>query len=112
MAIDEGLSQRVRETLLNLADFADISERRMFGGNVTMVNGHMTCGVGNNGLMLRVGARQHAAALARDFARPMDFTGRPMKGFIYVDPEGLEDDHELAQWLQLSLDFVLSQPPK
>ena len=69
MDIDEGLAQRIRETLFDLAEFADISERKMFGGLVTMVNGHMTCGLSgrkdrqDGGIMLRVGANHYQAAL-------------------------------------------------
>jgi hypothetical protein len=77
--IDEGLAQRIRETLFDLAEFADISERKMFGGLVTMVNGHMTCGLSgrkdrqDGGIMLRVGANHYQAALPRDeFLRQAD----------------------------------------
>ncbi len=111
-AIDEGLAQRVRESLFNLADFADISERKMFGSLVFMVNGHMACGVGDEGLMLRVGASRYEQALTQPHAKEMDFTGRPMKGFLYITWEGIEADEDLSSWLDLSLDFLLAQPPK
>ena len=111
-AIDEGLAQRVRESLFNLADFADASERKMFGSLVFMVNGHMTCGVDGEGLMLRVGADRYEEALALPYAAEMDFTGRPMKGFLYISWEGLESDEDLSRWLALSLSFILAQPPK
>ena len=64
-AIDEGLAQGVRESLFSLADFADINECRMFGSLVFTVNGHMTCGVGSQGLMLRVGADRYEHALTQ-----------------------------------------------
>lgn len=111
-AIDEGLAQRVRESLFYLADFADISERKMFGSLVFMINGHMTCGVGDEGLMLRVGADRYADALTLPHAKEMDFTGRPMKGFLYISWEGIEADEDLSRWLALSLSFILAQPPK
>ncbi len=111
-AIDEGLAQRVRESLFHLADFADISERKMFGSLVFMVNGHMTCGVGGEGLMLRVGVDRYEHALSQPHAEEMDFTGRPMKGFLYITWEGIEADEDLSSWLALSLSFILAQPPK
>jgi hypothetical protein len=117
-AIDEDLAQRVRESLFNLADFADISECKMFGSLVFMVNGHMACGVGvgvgvgDEGLVLRVGADRYEQALTQPHAKEMDFTGRPMKGFLYITWEGIEADEDLSSWLDLSLGFLLAQPPK
>ncbi|MDG1704888.1 MAG: hypothetical protein P8I46_11790 [Pseudomonadales bacterium] len=131
MHIDEGLAQRVRETLLELADFADISERKMFGALMTMVNGHMTCGISgakpgskirprstneapdtSGGLLLRVGANRYQEALADPHCRAMDFSGKTMTGFVHIDPPGLEEDADLRRCLELSLSFVLAQPPK
>lgn len=131
MHIDEGLAQRVRETLLEPADFADISERKMFGALMTMVNGHMTCGISgakpgskirppstneapdtSGGLLLRVGANRYQEALADPHCRAMDFSGKTMTGFVHIDPPGLEEDADLRRWLELSLSFVLAQPPK
>ena len=136
MNIDEGLAKRVRETLLELADFADISERKMFGALMTMVNGHMTCGISgaktgskirprahadaatdsyterDSGLLLRVGANRYNEALKDPYCRPMDFSGKTMTGFVYIDSPGLQEDVDLRRWLELSLSFVLAQPPK
>ena len=131
MHIDEGLAQRVREALLELADFADISERKMFGALMTMVNGHMTCGISgakpgskirprstneapdtSGGLLLRVGANRYQEALADPHCRAMDFSGKTITGFVHIDPPGLEEDAYLRRWLELSLSFVLAQPPK
>ena len=120
MEIDEGLAQRVRQTLFELAEFADISERKMFGGLVTMVNGHITCGLSGRrdqresdaGLMLRVGANRYEEALRDPYCRKMEFTGKPMTGFVSIDAEGLAEDEDLRRWLALALSFVLAQPPK
>ena len=134
MNIDEGLAQRVRETLLELADFADISERKMFGALMTMVNGHMTCGISgakpgskirpraraetepeatrDSGLILRVGANRYEEALRGSALPAMDSSGRAMTGFVYIDSPGLQEDADLRRWLELSLSFVLAQPPK
>jgi TfoX/Sxy family transcriptional regulator of competence genes len=110
--IDEGLLERVRDNLIDLATFADICERKMFGGHVFMVNGHMTCGVGSENLMLRVGADRYPEALQHPHTQTMDFTGRTMKGFLYVSPMGIESDEDLSFWLEMSLEFILAQPPK
>ena len=110
--IDEGLAQRIRETLFELADFAEISERKMFGSLVCMVNGYMTCGAGDEGMMLRVGADRYVDALKHPHAEEMDFTGRPITGFLYITAQGTETDEDLTYWLNLSLGFILAQPPK
>ena len=118
MDIDEGLAQRTREMLFELAEFADISERKMFGGLVTMVNGHMTCGLSgrrdrqDGGMMLRVGANQYEAALLDPHCRKMNFSGKPKTGFDSIDSEGVAEDEDLRRWLELSLSFVLALPPK
>lgn len=109
MAYDQGLAERVRE---QLADVSFVAEKKMFGGLVFMVNGNMLCGVMREKLMLRVGPQAHEAALARPHAEPMDFTRRTMKGFLYVTPEGLEADEDLAAWLDRGLDFAGRLPPK
>ena len=118
MDIDEGLAQRIRETLFDLAEFADISERKMFGGLITMMNGHMTCGLSgrkdrqNGGIMLRVGANHYQAALLDPHCQEMNFSGKPMTGFVSIDAEGVAEDDDLRRWLELSLSFVLALPPK
>lgn len=109
MAYDEGLAERIREVL---SAQGGVIEKKMFGGLAFMVHGHMCCGVVADDLMLRVGPDQHESVLAQPYARAMDFTGRPMKGFIYVEQEGLASDDDLAAWIQRGLDFVRSLPPK
>lgn len=109
MAYDEGLAQRLRETYTALDN---VVEKKMFGGIAFMVSGHMSCGVSNDHLMARIGPQQYEKALGMPGARPMDFTGRPMKGFVFVDPEGLESDQDLTGWVNMSLTFVRSLPPK
>ena len=84
----------------------------MFGGIAFMVDGHMSCGVVSDTLMVRVGPDQYEEALKRPFASEMDFTGRPMKGFVYVAPEGFESDEDLECWVRTSLEFVHALPPK
>ena len=109
MAYDEGLAHRIREVLV---DRDDVVEKKMFGGLAFMVSGYMCCGVLDDTLMARVGPGQYESALRRPHARKMDFTGRPMKGFLYVSPAALELDEELAGWVNLCETFVDSLPPK
>lgn len=109
MAYDEGIAQRLREVYEPLAA---VVEKKMFGGIAFMVEGHMSCGVVGETLMVRVGPEQYASALAQPHAREMDFTGKPLKGFVYVDPAGYESDEDLLRWVRTSLAFVHSLPPK
>lgn len=83
MAYDEGLAQRLRE---HFADRRGLAEKKMFGGLAFMFRGHMLIGISGEVLMARVGPEQYDSALNHPHARAMDFTGKPMKGFVYVDP--------------------------
>ena len=109
MTFDGGLAQRIRELL---HDRGDVVEKRMFGGLAFMVGGHMTVGVSASSLLARVGPANHAHALATAHVRPMDFTGRPMKGYVFVDPEGLASDGDLATWIRVCCDFVATLPAR
>lgn len=109
MAFDEGLAQRLREIL---AAREDVVEKRMFGGLAFMVSGNMCCGVLGEDLMARVGPAQYASLLQLPHARPMDFTGKPLKGFVYVGHEGIASDDELAVWVERCLEFTDALPPK
>jgi hypothetical protein len=109
MAFDEGLAHRLREAL---GDQAGVVERRMFGGLAFMLSGNMCCGVVGETLMVRVGPKAYDAALMRPHARPMDFTGKPLKGLIYVDPPGYESDTDLAGWVRDGVAFARSLPAK
>jgi TfoX/Sxy family transcriptional regulator of competence genes len=110
MAYDEGLAQRVREILQE--ETPQLVEKKMFGGIAFMVQGNVACGLTKDDFMVRVGKENHQEALARPYARPMDFTGRPMKGWVYVSQEGLESDEALADWVQRGVTYALSLPPK
>jgi TfoX/Sxy family transcriptional regulator of competence genes len=76
-----------------------VVEKKMFGGLTFMVAGKMACGVVHDDLMVRVGPDGDEAALAEPHTRPMDFTGRPMRGMVYVDPAGLATDADLGHWV-------------
>ncbi|MEE8388876.1 MAG: TfoX/Sxy family protein [Acidiferrobacterales bacterium] len=109
MAYDEGLSQRIREIL---DDQSGVVEKKMFGGLAFMINGHMSVGVLKTDLMVRVGPDNYEHALSLPHTRPMDFTGKPLKGFVYVDEHGYESDEGLIQWVQKGVNLALSLPPK
>lgn len=96
MAYDEKLAARVRTFL---GDRTDVIERKMFGGLTFMVGGRMCCGVNRDELIVRLNPDRDDQALARSHARPMDFTGRPMRGFVTIGPEGLRGAR-LNRWLQ------------
>jgi TfoX/Sxy family transcriptional regulator of competence genes len=109
MAYDEALAARIRRMLARQKGTA---ERKMFGGIAFMVRGNMCCGVVKDTLMVRVGPEAHADALAQPGARPMDFTGRPSKGMVYVGPEACASDAGLAKWVERGLAFAASLPAK
>jgi TfoX/Sxy family transcriptional regulator of competence genes len=109
MPYDEGLAQRVRETVERRKG---VAERKMFGGLCFLVNGNMACGVTHDDLMVRVGPDAHAEALALPHARKMDFTGRPMKGFVFVSASGLEADDDLKAWIDRGFAYAKTFPTK
>ena len=109
MAYDLGLAQRVREVL---ADRPGISERAMFGGLAFLVDGKMFIGIRNSSLMARVGPERHQDALAMPSVRVMDFTGRPMKGYVYIDPPAISGDQDLQAWVLWCVEFVDRLPQK
>ena len=84
----------------------------MFGGLAFMVAGHMCCGVIDDTLMVRVGPEHYPKALTIAHAREMDFTGKPLTGFVYVAPPGFESDRDLSDWVTRGLAFVTSLPPR
>ena len=108
MAYDENLAERVRAVLLG---DPGLSERKMFGGLAFMLDGHMCCGIVGNELMLRLGADAAEQALEREHVRPMDFTGRPMTGMVYVAPDALRGK-ALRHWVGQAIAFVRTLPPR
>lgn len=109
MAYDEGLAERLR-AYFDGRD--DVREKRMFGGLCFMVAGNMCCGIVKDTLMARVGPDQYDECLQQPYATEMDFTGKPMRGMIYVAPEGIAEDDELAAWASRCEAFVVMLPPK
>jgi hypothetical protein len=109
MPYDEGLVERLREVL---NERTDIVEKTMFGGIAFMLSGNMCCGVIGDTLMARVGPAQYRAALREPHVREMNFTGKAMKGFVSVSPEGLASDEALRYWVGICESFAGSLPAK
>jgi TfoX/Sxy family transcriptional regulator of competence genes len=96
MAYDEGLATRIRR---HFSGRTDVTERKMFGGLAFLCNGRMCCGIVGTDLMVRVSKDAYESTLAEPHVRPMDFTGRPMKGFVYVARVALRTPTSLRTWL-------------
>ena len=104
------LVERVREIV---GHRPGITEKTMFGGRTFLLNGHILVGCKKDGqILLSVGGEQHEAALARPGATPMTHTGRAMTGFIWVDPDAIEDGDDLRDWVAFAWDAVSAKPPK
>ena len=107
MAYDEGLAERIRGLI---EDRGKVSERRMFGGLAFLARGHMTVGIVKDELMVRVGPEAYAQALSEPHARAMDITGRPMKGYVYIDPPAIAEDPALQAWVRWCVDYAAALP--
>lgn len=109
MAYDEKLADRMREKLMGLKK---VEEKKMMGGLCFMVNGKMCCGIVKEDLMVRVVEDRHEEALSNPHGRPMDFTGKPLKNFVFVSPDGVKKDKDLTYWLEMGIEFVNTVPSK
>ena len=109
MAFNAVLAQRVRKIVRSRSG---ISERQMFGGLAFLVDGKMFIGIRDSSLMARVGRERHDDALAMPHVRVMDFTGRPMKGYVYLDPPAIKADQALAAWVNWCVEYVARLPEK
>ncbi len=109
MSYDESIADRVRTAL---ASRNDVIEKKMFGGLAFLVRGNMCCGVLGTDLVVRVGPAGYPAALKEPHAREMDFTGRALKGLVYVGKPGIRSDESLRRWIDRGLEFAASLPRK
>ena len=109
MAFDEGLAQRVRELL---TETEGLAEKRMFGGVAWLLDANMAVGVLGPDLIGRVGPEGYDEALSERGARPFDVTGRPMRGWVMVEPDATDADEALAAWIVRGLAFARSLPPR
>jgi hypothetical protein len=107
MAYDEKLDTRISEIV---ADWG-ATRKKMFGGTCHLLHGNMLCGVHNDRLIVRLGEKAGPAALQEPHTRPMDITGRPMKGWVMVSPKGHAGE-ALIVWLERARAFVSTLPPK
>src|SRR5216683_466388 len=103
MAFDEVLAQRLRQAA---ARRNGIEEKKMFGGIGFLLNGNMLVGVWKESLIVRLGPEEGDEALLEPHVKEFDITGRPMKGWVLVEPEGIEDDEQLKGWIQRARKFV------
>ena len=103
MAYDEYLAERIRNAFKEKG--IETVEKKMMGGICYMVDDKMCAGVIDDKLMARLDPDIYDEALKRKGCRPMDFTGRPMKGYVFVTPDGFDNDKDLGRWIQLTLDF-------
>ena len=108
MPFDIALAEAMR---IALKRRRNIVEKKMFGGYCWMLKGNMLCGVEVGRYMFRVGKAREAEALARPGARPMDITGKPMAGFVWVDAKHAKHEN-LLSWIALAASYVGSLPPK
>ncbi len=110
MAYNEKLAERIRKVIAR-RKYPAVTEIKMFGGLCWTLRGHMCCGVLKNDLVMRMPGEEYLRALRRPHVRPMDFTGKPLRGFIYVGPKGTSG-RALSAWVQRGADYALSLPPK
>jgi len=109
MAHDTFLADRVRAAL---GPLPGLVEKKMFGGVGFMLGGNLACGVHKGDLIVRVGSKNYAQALARPYARQFDITGRPMDGWVMVGPQGCQSEDELKAWVRQGVATARALPPK
>jgi len=109
MPYSKALAARVRQAL---ADRLGIVEKKMFGGVCFLLHGNMLVGVWQDSLIARIGSDRAESALRQEHVRDFDVTGRPMKGWVMIDPDGLDMDVQLSDWLEQAHEFVMTLRPK
>jgi TfoX/Sxy family transcriptional regulator of competence genes len=109
VAFDETLAERIRACL---AHRKNVEAKKMFGGIGFLLNGNMLVGVWKDSLIARVGPDAYDDALLERHVKEFDITGRPMKGWVLVEPEGVEGDGQLTGWIEQALRFVGTLPAK
>jgi TfoX/Sxy family transcriptional regulator of competence genes len=104
MAYNEHLAERIR-TVFQEKHVHNIEEKKMMGGLTFMVNDKMCIGIVKEELMVRLNPEHHAEALTHTGCRTMDFTSKPMKGYVFISPESIDNESDLAYWVQTALDY-------
>ena len=103
MTYNEELASMIRESIKGKRN---ITEKKMFGGLAFLFKGKMFCGIVKDDLMIRTGPEMYEKALSKPHSRPMDFTGKPMKGFVYVNSQGYKTKKSLTTWISLGLNYT------
>jgi hypothetical protein len=109
MPYSKSLAARIRD---GLAARSGVVEKRMFGGVAFLLRGNMLVGAWNDSLIARLGPDEGAKALAEPHVGPFDVTGRPMKGWVMVEPDGIDSDSQLRDWIERAVEFVRTLPAK
>jgi TfoX/Sxy family transcriptional regulator of competence genes len=109
MALNDALAARIRQAL---ARRKNVEEKKMFGGVGFLLNGNLLVGIWKDSLCVRLGPEQAGEALLEPHVKEFDITGRPMKGWVLVEPEAIQDDDQLKDWIQWALAFVGKLPAK
>ncbi|MGI8981053.1 MAG: TfoX/Sxy family protein [Pirellulaceae bacterium] len=109
MAFSESLAQRIRTAFVRKKG---IVEKKMFGGIGFLLHGNLLVGVWKDSLIARLGPSQGEKALAEERVKPFDITGKAMKGWVLVEPDGIESDEQLAGWVKRAMEFVKGLPKK
>jgi TfoX/Sxy family transcriptional regulator of competence genes len=108
MAYDLKLAERIRSEMNGMP----FVEKKMFGGVGLLLNGNLACGVHKDDLIVRVDPEKHTALLKKPHAKPFDLTGKPMKGWLLVEADGVKTDKHLSAWVKEGVEFALTLPPK
>jgi len=108
MAYDLKLAERIRTEMEGIP----FVERKMFGGVGFLLGGNMACGVYKDDMIARVKPEKHAQLLKKKYTRVFDITGRPMKGWLLIEPDGCKTKKQLNTWIKEGVDFALTLPPK
>ena len=102
------LAERIRSELNDM----QFVEKKMFGGTGFLLNGNLACGVNKDNLIVRVDPEKHGALLKKPHTKPFDLSGRPMKGWLVVEPDGVKTSKQLGTWVKEGVEFALTLPPK
>ena len=108
MAYNEKLAERIRSEL----DGMPFVEKKMFGGVGFLLNGNMACGVHKENMIVRVDPEKHERLLKKPYIRVFDITGRPMKGWLMVEPDGCKTTRQMRTWVKEGVEFALTLPSK
>jgi TfoX/Sxy family transcriptional regulator of competence genes len=109
MAFSESLAAHIRHAL---ARKKGVEEKKMFGGVGFLLHGNLLVGVWKDSLIVRLGPEEGEEALKEPHVKAFDITGRPMKGWMLIEPEGIKSEHQLSDWIQRAAKFVATLPPK